>query len=174
MAPALKLNVGAFLAELFLCFEVLRPPFVTPRQLEGGSESPAAGEAPNPKSSSPGFNFRHPLLAGGGQPPGLLPHSPSLPHGDAFGKGWSKRPLSHPLSQAVSFSIPFGLDSDVDRGLLRFTDGQEDEQDEQEIQTRSSLRFADGQEDEQDEQEIQTRSSLRFADGQEDEQDEEE
>ncbi|KAM4880133.1 calmodulin-regulated spectrin-associated protein 3-like, partial [Sylvia borin] len=35
MAPALKLNVGAFLAELFLCFEVLRPPFVTPRQLGG-------------------------------------------------------------------------------------------------------------------------------------------
>ncbi|KAM6996626.1 calmodulin-regulated spectrin-associated protein 3 [Passerculus sandwichensis] len=132
MAPALKLNVGAFLAELFLCFEVLRPPFVTPRQLGGisgnegtpnlgrgdltfgGEESPGAADAPNPKSSSPGFNFRHPLLAGGGQPPGLLPHSPSLPHGDAFGKGWSKRPLSHPLSQAVSFSIPFGLDSDVD------------------------------------------------------------
>ncbi|XP_014117412.1 PREDICTED: calmodulin-regulated spectrin-associated protein 3, partial [Pseudopodoces humilis] len=114
MAPALKLNVGAFLAELFLCFEVLRPPFVTPRQLGGGPESPATGDASNPKSSSPGFNFRHPLLAGGGQPPGLLPHSPSLPHGDGFGKGWSKRPLSHPLSQAVSFSIPFGLDSDVD------------------------------------------------------------
>ncbi|XP_069737648.1 LOW QUALITY PROTEIN: calmodulin-regulated spectrin-associated protein 3-like [Phaenicophaeus curvirostris] len=121
MDPALRLNVGAFLAELFLCFEVLRPPFVRPRDLGGALEAPAAGDAPAPKSSSPGFNFRHPLLSGGQSPPplqgtpGPLPHSPSLPHGDGgFGKAWGKNPLSHPLSQAVSFSIPFGLDSDVD------------------------------------------------------------
>ncbi|GAB0201733.1 calmodulin-regulated spectrin-associated protein 3 [Grus japonensis] len=121
MPPSLRLNVGAFLAELFLCFEVLRPPFVRPRDLGGPPEPPAAGDAPTPKSSSPGFNFRHPLLPGGQTPPslrgtpGTLHHSPSLPHVEGgFGKAWSKKPLSHPLSQAVSFSIPFGLDSDVD------------------------------------------------------------
>ncbi|KAG8441225.1 hypothetical protein GDO86_006827 [Hymenochirus boettgeri] len=37
-----------------------------------------------------------------------------MSHMDGFGKAWVKNPLSHPLSQAVSFSIPFGLDSDVD------------------------------------------------------------
>ncbi|XP_074881375.1 calmodulin-regulated spectrin-associated protein 3 isoform X2 [Buteo buteo] len=121
MPPALRLNVGAFLAELFLCFEVLRPPFVRPRDLGGPLEVPAAGDTPTPKSSSPGFNFRHPLLPGGQPPaslrgtPGTLHHSPSLPHVEGgFSKAWSKKPLSHPLSQAVSFSIPFGLDSDVD------------------------------------------------------------
>ncbi|XP_068778928.1 calmodulin-regulated spectrin-associated protein 3 isoform X2 [Struthio camelus] len=121
MPPALKINVGVFLAELFLCFEVLRPAFVRPKDLGGLQESPGASEALTPNSSSPVFNFRHPLLPGGQPPtslrgpPGTLHHSPSLSHVEgAFGKTWSKKPLSHPLSQAVSFSIPFGLDSDVD------------------------------------------------------------
>ncbi|NXA00195.1 CAMP3 protein, partial [Nesospiza acunhae] len=132
MAPALKLNVGAFLAELFLCFEVLRPPFVTPRQLGGtsGMRGPQIWGGGDPRFwgvSSPGFNFRHPLLAGGGQPPGKTP--PKSGGGDPKNLGRGPRGgiwdfggdlgffggiLGHPLSQAVSFSIPFGLDSDVD------------------------------------------------------------
>nr|XP_015204446.1 PREDICTED: calmodulin-regulated spectrin-associated protein 3 [Lepisosteus oculatus] len=35
-------------------------------------------------------------------------------HVEGVGKTWPKRQISRPLSSAVSFSIPFGLDSDVD------------------------------------------------------------
>ncbi|PWA17785.1 hypothetical protein CCH79_00008161 [Gambusia affinis] len=47
------------------------------------------------------------------QPIGPLTQSTSMSHIEGVGKTWSKKPLSRPLS-AVSFSIPFGLDSDVD------------------------------------------------------------
>ncbi|XP_011837446.1 PREDICTED: calmodulin-regulated spectrin-associated protein 3 [Mandrillus leucophaeus] len=73
----------------------------------------------NSGSSSPVFNFRHPLLSPGGpQSPlrgstGSLKSSPSMSHMEALGKAWNRQ-LSRPLSQAVSFSTPFGLDSDVD------------------------------------------------------------
>ncbi|GCB63786.1 hypothetical protein scyTo_0011668 [Scyliorhinus torazame] len=45
---------------------------------------------------------------------GALNHSTSMSQVDSFGKSWTKKQLKRPLSQAVSFSIPFGLDSDVD------------------------------------------------------------
>ncbi|KAG6924246.1 calmodulin regulated spectrin-associated protein family, member 3, partial [Chelydra serpentina] len=82
------------------------------------SLKPSSG---NSNSGSPVFSFLHPLLPGG-QPQsplrgslGSMHHSTSMSHVEGgFGRSWSKKQLSHPLSQAVSFSIPFGLDSDVD------------------------------------------------------------
>ncbi|OWK11808.1 hypothetical protein Celaphus_00003227 [Cervus elaphus hippelaphus] len=122
--PPLKINLMVLLAELFMCFEVLKPDFVQVKDLpDGHAASPQATEASTPQnnsgSSSPVFNFRHPLLsAGGPQSPlrgstGSLKSSPSMSHMEALGKAWNRQ-LSRPLSQAVSFSTPFGLDSDVD------------------------------------------------------------
>ncbi|XP_030053420.1 calmodulin-regulated spectrin-associated protein 3 [Microcaecilia unicolor] len=122
--PVLKVNIGAFLAELFLCFEVLKPDFVCPKEAADMKESPGMNNSPSPLSGnscgSPVFTFQHPFLSKGHlqSPPqrstGSLNHSTSLSQVEGFGKTWSKKQLSHPLSQAVSFSIPFGLDSDVD------------------------------------------------------------
>ncbi|XP_004277341.1 calmodulin-regulated spectrin-associated protein 3 isoform X5 [Orcinus orca] len=122
--PPLKINLMVLLAELFMCFEVLKPDFVQVKDLpDGHAASHRATEAPPPQnnsgSSSPVFNFRHPLLSSGGpQSPlrgstGSLKSSPSMSHVEALGKAWNRQ-LSRPLSQAVSFSTPFGLDSDVD------------------------------------------------------------
>nr|XP_033772049.1 calmodulin-regulated spectrin-associated protein 3 isoform X2 [Geotrypetes seraphini] len=122
--PVLKVNIGAFLAELFLCFEVLKPDFVSPKEAAYLKESPGVNNSPSPLSGSscgsPVFTFHHPILSRGHlQSPtqrsaGSLNHSTSLSQVEGLGKTWSKKQLSHPLSQAVSFSIPFGLDSDVD------------------------------------------------------------
>uniref|UniRef100_A0A8C3IDP1 Calmodulin regulated spectrin associated protein family member 3 n=1 Tax=Chrysemys picta bellii TaxID=8478 RepID=A0A8C3IDP1_CHRPI len=124
--PVLRINIGVFLAELFLCFEVLKPDFVRPKELRGLKDPPSMSDSLTPtsgnsNSGSPVFSFLHPLLPGG-QPQsplrgslGSMHHSTSMSHVEGgFGKPWSKKQLSHPLSQAVSFSIPFGLDSDVD------------------------------------------------------------
>ncbi|KAM6218984.1 calmodulin-regulated spectrin-associated protein 3 isoform 2-T2 [Rhynchocyon petersi] len=122
--PPLKVNLVVLLAEMFTCFEVLKPDFVQPKDLpDGHAASPRGTEASPPQnrsgSSSPVFNFRHPLLSPGGpQSPlrgstGSLQSSPSMSHMEALGKVWNRQ-LSRPLSQAVSFSTPFGLDSDVD------------------------------------------------------------
>ncbi|XP_053768590.1 calmodulin-regulated spectrin-associated protein 3 isoform X2 [Desmodus rotundus] len=122
--PPLKTNLVVLLAEMFVCFEVLRPDFVQGKGLpDGHAASPQATEASTPQnssgSSSPVFNFRHPLLSPGGpQAPlrgstGSLKSSPSMSHMEALSKAWNRQ-LSRPLSQAVSFSTPFGLDSDVD------------------------------------------------------------
>ncbi|XP_021564678.1 calmodulin-regulated spectrin-associated protein 3 [Carlito syrichta] len=122
--PPLKVNLVVLLAEMFMCFEVLKPDFVQAKDLpDGHATSPRATEASpsqnNSGSSSPVFNFRHPLLSPGGpQSPlrgstGSLKSSPSMSHMEALGKAWNRQ-LSRPLSQAVSFSTPFGLDSDVD------------------------------------------------------------
>ncbi|XP_060001343.1 calmodulin-regulated spectrin-associated protein 3 isoform X2 [Lagenorhynchus albirostris] len=122
--PPLKINLMVLLAELFMCFEVLKPDFVQVKDLpDGHAASHRATEASPPQnnsgSSSPVFNFRHPLLSSGGpQSPlrgstGSLKSSPSMSHVEALGKAWNRQ-LSRPLSQAVSFSTPFGLDSDVD------------------------------------------------------------
>ncbi|XP_066200800.1 calmodulin-regulated spectrin-associated protein 3 isoform X2 [Saccopteryx leptura] len=122
--PPLKINLVVLLAEMFMCFEVLKPDFVQAKDLPNRHvASPQATEASTPQnssgSSSPVFSFRHPLLSSGGpQSPlrgstGSLKSSPSMSHMEALGKAWNRQ-LSRPLSQAVSFSTPFGLDSDVD------------------------------------------------------------
>ncbi|XP_040202198.1 calmodulin-regulated spectrin-associated protein 3 isoform X2 [Rana temporaria] len=104
----LRVNLVALLADLYYCFEVTKPEFVQPKDLQSSTES----TTPTPSSAhsggcSPVFNFRPGTT-------GSLPHSSSMSHMEGFGKSWAKNPLSSPLSQAVSFSIPFGLDSDVD------------------------------------------------------------
>ncbi|XP_060037598.1 calmodulin-regulated spectrin-associated protein 3 isoform X2 [Erinaceus europaeus] len=121
--PPLKINLVVLLAEMFMCFEVLKPDFVQAKDLpDGHAASPRAAETATPQnsgSSSPVFNFRHPLLSSGGpQSPlrgstGSMKSSPSMSHMEALGKAWNRQ-LSRPLSQAASFSTPFGLDSDVD------------------------------------------------------------
>ncbi|XP_021025028.1 calmodulin-regulated spectrin-associated protein 3 isoform X4 [Mus caroli] len=122
--PPLKVNLVVLLAEMYMCFEVLKPDFVQAKDLpDGHAVSPRNTETVpsqnNSGSSSPVFNFRHPLLSPGGpQSPlrgstGSLKSSPSMSHMEALGKAWNRQ-LSRPLSQAVSFSTPFGLDSDVD------------------------------------------------------------
>ncbi|XP_049983329.1 calmodulin-regulated spectrin-associated protein 3 isoform X5 [Alexandromys fortis] len=122
--PPLKVNLVVLLAEMYMCFEVLKPDFVQAKDLpDGHAVSPRGTETlpsqNNSGSSSPVFNFRHPLLSPGGpQSPlrgstGSLKSSPSMSHMEALGKAWNRQ-LSRPLSQAVSFSTPFGLDSDVD------------------------------------------------------------
>uniref|UniRef100_A0A8C2YMI1 Calmodulin regulated spectrin associated protein family member 3 n=1 Tax=Chinchilla lanigera TaxID=34839 RepID=A0A8C2YMI1_CHILA len=99
------------------------PPPLKVRQLGGWVLTWASNAVPGTEvaslASSPVFNFRHPLLSpGGSQSPlrgstGSLKSSPSMSHMEALGKAWNRQ-LSRPLSQAVSFSTPFGLDSDVD------------------------------------------------------------
>ncbi|XP_049645364.1 calmodulin-regulated spectrin-associated protein 3 isoform X3 [Suncus etruscus] len=122
--PPLKINLVVLLAEMFMCFEVLKPDFVQAKDLPDGhaAASPLASDTSNPQNSggsSPVFNFRHPLLSPGGpQSPlrgstGSLKSSPSMSHVETLSRVWSRQ-LSRPLSQAVSFSTPFGLDSDVD------------------------------------------------------------
>ncbi|XP_029424898.1 calmodulin-regulated spectrin-associated protein 3 isoform X3 [Nannospalax galili] len=122
--PPLKVNLVVLLAEMYMCFEVLKPEFVQAKDLPDGHAASPRGTEGSPSrnnsgSSSPVFNFRHPLLSPGGpQSPlrgstGSLKSSPSMSHMEALGKAWNRQ-LSRPLSQAVSFSTPFGLDSDVD------------------------------------------------------------
>nr|DBA30119.1 TPA: hypothetical protein GDO54_006139 [Pyxicephalus adspersus] len=103
---ALRVNLVALLADLYYCFEVTKPEFVQPRESSIESTTPTPSSA-HSGGGSPVFNFRPGTT-------GSLPHSSSLSHMEGFGKSWAKNPLSSPLSQAVSFSIPFGLDSDVD------------------------------------------------------------
>ncbi|XP_044134990.1 calmodulin-regulated spectrin-associated protein 3 [Bufo gargarizans] len=103
---ALRVNLLSLLADLYYCFEVAKPDFVKPKDLQPGNESTTPSSA-HSGGGSPIFTFKPGTT-------GSLPHSSSMSHMDGFGKTWTKNPLSHPLSQAVSFSIPFGLDSDVD------------------------------------------------------------
>uniref|UniRef100_A0A1A8NKF1 Calmodulin regulated spectrin-associated protein family, member 3 n=1 Tax=Nothobranchius rachovii TaxID=451742 RepID=A0A1A8NKF1_9TELE len=94
--PELQLNLLSFLSELLWWFEVQRPEFVQPIDtLDGSTPVTPSG------SSTSSSIFKKPFLP------------ISSPASEGVGKTWSKKPLSRPLS-AVSFSIPFGLDSDVD------------------------------------------------------------
>ncbi|XP_070836293.1 calmodulin-regulated spectrin-associated protein 3 isoform X5 [Chaetodon trifascialis] len=95
----LQLNLLSFLAELLCWFEVRRPEFVQPIDTLDGS-TPVTPSSLSGNSTSPSI-FKKPFLP------------ISSPASEGVGKTWSKKPLSRPLS-AVSFSIPFGLDSDVD------------------------------------------------------------
>ncbi|XP_023260157.1 calmodulin-regulated spectrin-associated protein 3 isoform X4 [Seriola lalandi dorsalis] len=94
----LQLNLLSFLAELLNWFEVRRPEFVQPIDTLDGS-TPVTPSSLSCNSTSPSI-FKKPFL-------------PISSPASGVGKTWSKKPLSRPLS-AVSFSIPFGLDSDVD------------------------------------------------------------
>ncbi|XP_040014450.1 calmodulin-regulated spectrin-associated protein 3 isoform X2 [Xiphias gladius] len=97
--PELQLNLLSFLAELLSWFEIQKPEFVQPVYTLDGY-TPETQSSLSGSSTSPSI-FKKPFL----------PISSSVSEG--VGKTWSKKPLSRPLS-AVSFSIPFGLDSDVD------------------------------------------------------------
>ncbi|XP_078387595.1 calmodulin-regulated spectrin-associated protein 3 isoform X1 [Cetorhinus maximus] len=122
--PVLKINILTFVAELFWWFEVLKPEFVRPREIPdledasgSGSNTPTGAEN---TSRLPAFLLKQPFLPVIQQTSprrsssGALNHSTSMSQVDSFGKAWTKKQLKRPLSQAVSFSIPFGLDSDVD------------------------------------------------------------
>ncbi|XP_047435008.1 calmodulin-regulated spectrin-associated protein 3-like isoform X2 [Mugil cephalus] len=103
--PTLHLNIMSFIAELLEWFEVKKPDFVQPIQpidltdVSGllDCTSPLGG---NSNSGSPSLIFKQPFV------PISSPVSPE-------NKSWTKKQISRPLS-AVTFSIPFGLDSDVD------------------------------------------------------------
>ncbi|XP_030205907.1 calmodulin-regulated spectrin-associated protein 3 isoform X2 [Gadus morhua] len=110
--PELQSNWLSFLAELLNWFEVRRPEFVQPRDSSDGSRP--AVPASSSKSGSPSI-FRRPFvpISSHLSQSGPLTQSTSLSHLENAGKTKIRKPLSRPLS-AVSFSIPFGLDSDVD------------------------------------------------------------
>ncbi|XP_022593890.1 calmodulin-regulated spectrin-associated protein 3-like [Seriola dumerili] len=105
--PVLHLNIMSFIAELLEWFEVKKPDFVQPTQpidltdVSGllDCTSPVTG---NSNSGSPSFIFKQPFV------PISSPVSPVSEN-----KSWTKKQIGRPLS-AVTFSIPFGLDSDVD------------------------------------------------------------
>ncbi|XP_041673303.1 calmodulin-regulated spectrin-associated protein 3 isoform X2 [Cheilinus undulatus] len=109
--PELQLNLLSFLAELLSWFEVQKPEFVQPIDTLSGSTSVTPSSLSG-NSTSPSI-FKKPFLPISSPASGSLTQSTSMSHIEGVGKTWSKRPLSRPLS-AVSFSIPFGLDSDVD------------------------------------------------------------
>ncbi|XP_019949915.1 calmodulin-regulated spectrin-associated protein 3 isoform X2 [Paralichthys olivaceus] len=107
----LQVNWLSFLAELLSWFEVRRPDFVQPINTLDGS-TPVTPSSLSGSSTSPSI-FKKPFLPISSPASGSLTQSTSMSHIEGVGKTWSKKPLSRPLS-AVSFSIPFGLDSDVD------------------------------------------------------------
>ncbi|CAL8273642.1 unnamed protein product [Lota lota] len=132
--PELQSNWLSFLAELLNWFEVQRPEFVQPRDssVPASSSKRYTGVLPRDRevlvktekyanlllslfsSGSPSI-FRKPFVPISSQlsSAGPLTQSTSLSHLENAGKTKTRKPLSRPLS-AVSFSIPFGLDSDVD------------------------------------------------------------
>ncbi|XP_005171117.1 calmodulin-regulated spectrin-associated protein 3 isoform X2 [Danio rerio] len=98
--PILQVNIMCFLSELFATFEVQKPDFVKPihtLDLTDASDLVDCTSPINCNSGSPSFLLKQ-----------SLPQSTSV-----SGRGWSKKQISRPLS-AVTFSIPFPLDSDVD------------------------------------------------------------
>ncbi|KAK3532638.1 hypothetical protein QTP86_027425, partial [Hemibagrus guttatus] len=115
--PGLQVNMLSFLAELMYWFEVSKPEFVQPLNSTELTESSGRTENGNGGSGSSSPNlFKRPFLpiSPATPIPGSLTQSTSMSHVEATGRSWTKNPLSRPLSSAVSFSIPFGLDSDVD------------------------------------------------------------
>ncbi|XP_057201907.1 calmodulin-regulated spectrin-associated protein 3 isoform X3 [Triplophysa rosa] len=117
--PELKTNILSFLAELLYWFEVSKPEFVQPLQDSELTETSGRidnGNSGTRKSGSPSI-FKKPFLPISSPVTGAtgsLTQSTSMSHVEAAGRTWTKNQLSRPLSSAVSFSIPFGLDSDVD------------------------------------------------------------
>ncbi|XP_023651437.2 calmodulin-regulated spectrin-associated protein 3 isoform X2 [Paramormyrops kingsleyae] len=110
-SPALRVNIMSFMAELLGWFEVRKPDFVRPLELLDLSDPSGLIDCTTPpsgssSSASPTFIFKQPLV---------VKSSPVSPGATAegIGRAWAKKQICRPLS-AVSFSIPFGLDSDVD------------------------------------------------------------
>ncbi|XP_061736393.1 calmodulin-regulated spectrin-associated protein 3-like isoform X2 [Nerophis ophidion] len=103
--PLLHLNIMSFVSELLEWFEIKKPDFVRPVQAVDLTDvsglllctSPVSG---NSNSGSPSLIFKQPFV------PISSPETQE-------NKSWTKKQISRPLS-AVTFSIPFGLDSDVD------------------------------------------------------------
>ncbi|XP_024127797.1 calmodulin-regulated spectrin-associated protein 3 isoform X2 [Oryzias melastigma] len=111
-SPAqLQVNMLSFLSELLGWFELQKPDFVQPVDTLDGSR-PVTPSSLSSGSSSPSV-FKKPFLPISAPAPGSLTQSTSMSHIEGVGKTWSKKSLGRPLS-GVSFSIPFGLDSDVD------------------------------------------------------------
>uniref|UniRef100_A0AAZ3RSH6 Calponin-homology (CH) domain-containing protein n=1 Tax=Oncorhynchus tshawytscha TaxID=74940 RepID=A0AAZ3RSH6_ONCTS len=113
----LQVNMMSFLAELLGWFEVRRPEFVQPLNTTDAS-APLKPTSLSNNSGSPSI-FKKPFLpisspVSPGPVPASLTQSASMSHVERAGRTWTKKPFSRPLSSAVSFSIPFGLDSDVD------------------------------------------------------------
>ncbi|XP_037393644.1 calmodulin-regulated spectrin-associated protein 3 isoform X2 [Pygocentrus nattereri] len=116
--PELQVNILSFLAELLYWFEVSKPEFVQPLQAPELTEPCGRTDGGNSgtSNSSPSI-FKKPFLPISSPvtpAPGSLTQSTSMSHVEAAGQTWTKKPPSRSLSSAVSFSIPFGLDSDVD------------------------------------------------------------
>ncbi|XP_046893452.1 calmodulin-regulated spectrin-associated protein 3 isoform X1 [Hypomesus transpacificus] len=110
----LRVNMMSFLAELIGWFEVRRPEFVQPVDVTDASAplTPTSSNSGSPSIfKKPFLPISSPVSPGGVS--GSLTQSTSMSHIEGTGKSWTRKPLSRPLS-AVSFSIPFGLDSDVD------------------------------------------------------------
>ncbi|XP_035299106.1 calmodulin-regulated spectrin-associated protein 3 isoform X6 [Cricetulus griseus] len=117
--PPLKVNLVVLLAEMYMCFEVLKPDFVQAKDLpDGHAVSPRGTETlssqNNSGSSSPVFNFRHPLLSPGGpQSPlrgstGSLKSSPSMSHMEALGKAWNRQLSQVPVQTRSSILLSEG------------------------------------------------------------------
>ncbi|XP_043109669.1 calmodulin-regulated spectrin-associated protein 3 isoform X2 [Puntigrus tetrazona] len=100
--PTLQVNIMCFLSELFTTFEVQKPDFVKPKHTLDLTDASDLVDCTSPISGNSGAPSL--LLK-----QSLLPQSPSV----SEGRGWTKKQISRPLS-AVTFSIPFPLDSDVD------------------------------------------------------------
>ncbi|KAI1884284.1 hypothetical protein AGOR_G00224850 [Albula goreensis] len=115
--PILRVNILSLVAELLEWFEVRRPDFVQPLEtldltdVSGISDYMTSSGGAN-NSASPSI-FNQPFLPISATTPGSLPQSTSASDAEGGSRTWTKKPFSRPLS-GVSFSIPFGLDSDVD------------------------------------------------------------
>ncbi|KAG5279249.1 hypothetical protein AALO_G00075710 [Alosa alosa] len=114
--PQLQVNISSFLAELLWWFEIQKPEFVQPLQAMESADGPGKTDGGTSSGNSSPSLFKKPFLpisSPVSPVPGSLTQSTSMSHVEAVGRSWTKKPISRPLS-AVSFSIPFGLDSDVD------------------------------------------------------------
>ncbi|KAJ8389086.1 hypothetical protein AAFF_G00122920 [Aldrovandia affinis] len=115
--PMFRVNILSLVAELLDWFEVRRPDFVQPLEkldltdVSGLSDYVTSSGGTN--NGAPPSIFSQPFLPISAATPGSLTQSTSVPDVGATSRTWTKKPFSRPLS-GVSFSIPFGLDSDVD------------------------------------------------------------
>ncbi|KAJ8251331.1 hypothetical protein GJAV_G00220180 [Gymnothorax javanicus] len=114
--PTLRVNIMSLVAELLEWFELRKPDFVQPLGTLDLSDTSELSKYMMPTSeannSTPPNIFNQPFLPISATKPGSLTQSTSLTEVGSS-RTWTKKPPSRPLS-GVSFSIPFGLDSDVE------------------------------------------------------------